>query len=438
MDVTLLKWSLLVLKVFLPITVTAGQQKKLQSISIPSAASNSGELPLPDFDSGWFPLISQHRSYSITNIPHNLGEVPLLVDVRVKVLDGPNKGYIFKATGGVPRDDDENTKYGGVVYIYNDKSFIISSPNAYNALQKVGSAVYTEQGPYYTGPNQQISHSVAVNARAWLAKTLPPPDFKRSVSVKAGNLSLPSENYIEEEHGLNEYPPMVIARLKFTSYETWMSECVGGNFITYTHGGNPPNSYIVYGFNNKMIRVWVDSMFNAFLFVGNDGYQYRPSTKYGTVEMFAWARKSFTPPYMSMVSKLGPGVLNEQLEQTHQTMSTNSFTRAWVRPDTGPNAGFMFEGRGSMASSPYHRDDVCTYGGLVYAYNEHMIRFWRPSDSYNGGLVCVSKGFGYGVNSQLSLDADVLVASWLLPDVFMKYPADFTNIKETCRKTSLP
>ncbi|KAH3750068.1 hypothetical protein DPMN_184584 [Dreissena polymorpha] len=43
--------------------------------------------------------VSTTDSLSTKKFLHGLGEVPLLVDVQVKAIDGPNKGYIFQASG---------------------------------------------------------------------------------------------------------------------------------------------------------------------------------------------------------------------------------------------------------------------------------------------------------------------------------------------------
>lgn len=54
----------------------------------------------PDFQSAWIDIESSDNiAYTTKTVDHGLGEVPLLVDVQVKALDGPNQGYIFQATG---------------------------------------------------------------------------------------------------------------------------------------------------------------------------------------------------------------------------------------------------------------------------------------------------------------------------------------------------
>lgn len=54
----------------------------------------------PDFQSAWIDIESTSDiTYTTKTVDHGLGEVPLLVDVQVRALDGPNQGYIFQASG---------------------------------------------------------------------------------------------------------------------------------------------------------------------------------------------------------------------------------------------------------------------------------------------------------------------------------------------------
>ncbi|KAH3755279.1 hypothetical protein DPMN_189970 [Dreissena polymorpha] len=58
-------------------------------------------MTLPDYESAWTDIASSSNSTSSYKVfSHDLGEVPILVDVQVKAIDGPNKGYIFQASGG--------------------------------------------------------------------------------------------------------------------------------------------------------------------------------------------------------------------------------------------------------------------------------------------------------------------------------------------------
>jgi hypothetical protein len=79
---------------------------------------------------------------------------------------------------------------------------------------------------------------------------------------------------------------------------------------------------------------------------------------------------------------------------------------------SGPNFGYRFPGSGSLAYAKNEQDPVCSYGGLTYSYSIDMLRFWRPNDVNNGGIICISDGFGFGINSQRDLDARVVVSVW--------------------------
>jgi hypothetical protein len=53
-------------------------------------------LPWPDFESGWLPIKNGLEHFARLNIDHGLGEIPVLVDVSVKI-----KEHIFPASGKI-------------------------------------------------------------------------------------------------------------------------------------------------------------------------------------------------------------------------------------------------------------------------------------------------------------------------------------------------
>ena len=56
-------------------------------------------LGFPDYDSGWLLMKSQDNELSTLDVHHGLGQLPALVDVRVKSVSEPNKDFIFKGVG---------------------------------------------------------------------------------------------------------------------------------------------------------------------------------------------------------------------------------------------------------------------------------------------------------------------------------------------------
>lgn len=82
----------------------------------------------PAFDSSWFRMSSQNGVHSFKDIVHGLGVVPSRVEVLIRAINGPNKGYIFSPHGVAPRDDDDRGSYGGLVYAYNEQSVRLWAP----------------------------------------------------------------------------------------------------------------------------------------------------------------------------------------------------------------------------------------------------------------------------------------------------------------------
>ncbi|XP_053406513.1 uncharacterized protein LOC123547932 [Mercenaria mercenaria] len=224
------------------------------------------QFPVPDFESPWILLEAQAGiSKAKKEIDHGLNEVPLIVDVQVKSQDAPNEGYIFQATGGITRDDDEPEPYSGVTYIYDESKVTVCAPQRYNGAMN-GYAIYTEDGDYFIGANSQRSYNVNVRVRAWRKTSLPPADFvKTGIPMEVGNTTNVSDVYLDEVHGFHEYPSMTIVRMNFIDHTrgalTAMSDAVGANFVTYRVKTWRHNSYTVHGVSKDRIRVWIDSQY---------------------------------------------------------------------------------------------------------------------------------------------------------------------------------
>lgn len=95
-------------------------------------------------------------------------------------------------------------------------------------------------------------------------------------------------------------------------------------------------------------------------------------------------------------------------------LSTSTFLLCWqvlIRPKTGANAGFIFEGTGAAPTD----DDDGAYGGVVFAYDATRVRLWAPS-RYNSGsdgrMVRVGGSWGDGQFSSADQTADVRVLAY--------------------------
>lgn len=60
-------------------------------------------------------------------IAHQFNEIPLKVDVQVKLLNGQHE-YVLPGLGSVPKDDDLQGDYGGVAYSYNTTHVMLFVP----------------------------------------------------------------------------------------------------------------------------------------------------------------------------------------------------------------------------------------------------------------------------------------------------------------------
>jgi hypothetical protein len=79
-----------------------------------------------------------------------------------------------------------------------------------------------------------------------------------------------------------------------------------------------------------------------------------------------------------------------------------------VEVEDGPNKGYLFEGVGSAMSNLIDTGgQPCRYGGLIYAYNDTILRIWRPGD-ITGAAVCIPDTMGFGTNSQSSQNGKLI------------------------------
>jgi hypothetical protein len=60
-------------------------------------------------------------------VPHPFNEIPVRVDVQVKVLYDSQE-YIFPGLSSAQRDNDVASEYGDVAYMYNESSVLLYVP----------------------------------------------------------------------------------------------------------------------------------------------------------------------------------------------------------------------------------------------------------------------------------------------------------------------
>lgn len=95
--------------------------------------------------------------------------------------------------------------------------------------------------------------------------------------------------------------------------------------------------------------------------------------------------------------------------------------RVYVRPASGPNAGYVFRG----VSQPMNIDNYNDYGGVVYGYGKASVRLWLPdrnNNRYTGWACHVAEGWGGEVNTCEEHQVDIRVVAWQ-----RKYDADYDS-----------
>lgn len=132
--------------------------------------SDLNRYPRPDYDSGWFPMKSQHNVLSYREVFHDLNGIPSNVKVLIRVPDKPNvhgemSGMIFEGVGAQQNDDDTaNKNYGGVMFGYDKRRVKLWAPNKNNNHK--GGAIVTIGDGWGRGDTWRI-HEADVKVLAW-------------------------------------------------------------------------------------------------------------------------------------------------------------------------------------------------------------------------------------------------------------------------------
>lgn len=373
----------------------------------------------PSFDSGWFYMEAESSS-SFKSVSHNLGEIPLLVDVSVKPIGGPNENFIFKGIGDSSRDDDQDTAYGGVVYIYGNTTVDLYLPKRHNGNANEGKGINTGASPHWTGVNIQQDREVMVRVRCWIAAVLPEPCFKKTgIHLRAGSTH-ESETFNEVTTNIKMLPQLVKVRAKLEdNFVGWYTDAQGSSQASldvlqdyWITGG------MISAFDENRIRVWTSSN-SPFgkLFGVDDGWgvtgTHYGQARSGLVEMYAWC--SIGKIRYKKAFRIGAGVNSEALEQPLAVplveWAQDGFLSVTVKVIDGDNKGFYFDGIGAATHLVTNLGQRCSYGGLVYGYSDTLLRVWRP-DTDQGAIVCIPEKFGTGKHVQAAKNVDVHIAVW--------------------------
>ncbi|XP_045172150.2 uncharacterized protein LOC123534127 [Mercenaria mercenaria] len=370
-----------------------------------------GSLPWPDFESGWLPIKNGLEHVARLNIDHGLGEIPVLVDVSVKIKD-----YIFPASGFRP--DHPKERSGPVVYIYDDMYVNVSTSPIEDPLYRIFPKIPRQ----YEGENLVIMGDANVRIRAWKYSSFPAEDFNLLGIMLKANTSKVSDSYAEVNHNLDEFPCLVVVRMKMHHGDgTIMADGVGSSMQVFADEPDRTNAYLVYGYSNTSFRLWVDSSIYGAIFDGRKHTWFDMVISEGEAEIFAWKCSTITPLYNKRVVTKHtmdevPSWWNVDLDYDLEP----SLIRVSVLAEEpgGANEGFRFPGAmhlGYLAPSEAGNSlKHTTVGGLSYTYKtEYMFNFLQPKRFVNKSTIFIAESFGDGTNSEMSNSESVYIQSFI-------------------------
>lgn len=250
-----------------------------------------------------------------------------------------------------------------------------------------------------------------------------PPDFETSwlpMRSQAG-----TQGYREIFHRLNVDPERVQVLIRPDDnaerrQNTLYFEGLGAGTCDDDSACNDYGG-IVYGWDNNRVRIWAPDRSNGrtsgrsiSIHDGWGANRRNVVVTYVQVLVRVWAsyRRGVEPSHDSNFTMTTSAATNyRQVTHTANTNINSSLPErvmVTVEAVDGPNRGFKFMARGaSMVDNDGSKD----YGGLVFAYNQGVVRLWAPSSS-NGGIIFNNDGWGGERNVQKSRTGRVRVRVW--------------------------
>ena len=233
----------------------------------------------------------------------------------------------------------------------------------------------------------------------------PSPDFEKRITVSAEDY----DSFAEVYHNFNRIPfhVRVYAVAKGGGNAGFRFEGTG---VCQNDGrAKGPFGGIIYGYNDKAIRIWVPSQHGAIAYVGKGwgGNLYPQNSTKAEVVVEAWKEgpdPSFQEEYELDITHKYSYNLAHGLRQLPEMVSI------LVKPARiMDDSAYHFP-----ASSSSQTSSETIYGGVLYGYNQHNITMWTPNRK-TAGCIIVSKYWGNGrfsseVNSQV---CQVKVRLWI-------------------------
>ncbi|XP_069139189.1 uncharacterized protein [Argopecten irradians] len=353
--------------------------------------------------SSWLP-IAAYTNPEVT-YTHGLGEVPIKVDVQVRIRDTTrNKDIIFNAINSGHRGEDDGSEYGGVIYVYNSNEVKMLAPGSSNGAG-TGKLVHLG-GSKYVGPTITGDFSSGhVRVRLWKMCEFAKPAYVSDL-VTLDNTA--EESYKEVFHSVGLAPDLVIVQVHLDN--NWVTDAQGMSFYsqsTTSYGG------VMFAFGKYSIRLWTPtkgsgSASNGVVFNAVDGWGNGGQFMYddaASARIWAWNFGDLENDPIKLLTYLRKLPVDGTSTQS-MSIIDDGFVTVTVQVDVGTNQGYRFYTAGTGPTTDNLGPSVY-YGGVFYGIMDDTLMMWHPDDSETYGCLAMAYGqWGDGNEQQCIKEAD--------------------------------
>lgn len=260
--------------------------------------------------------------------------------------------------------------------------------------------------------------------------TFPKPDFSTNFTLRSQQ---GLKSFKEIHHGLGREPfyVRVYAQPKTGANQGFCFNGIGVNQVDSSH-----TSYggIIYAYNSEYIRVWAPTQPSGHIIFIKDGWgggRYSQQSDEALVVVEIWA--SGPEPNFQIDTVIGNGTkrgsfgeVDHQLRQIPDRVLVRVSPENTVNSKDNPNGGYWFH----PVSFSQNSNPNGSYGGVIFAYNERIIRLWAPDIGINNtGCILIDRGWGGGAYSQRETRCRIHVKVWVNMLPVPSFQTDWFNFK---------
>ncbi|CAG2230487.1 unnamed protein product [Mytilus edulis] len=186
---------------------------------------------------------------------------------------------------------------------------------------------------------------------------------------------------------------------------------------------------VIYIYNTEIVKIIVPeaSTYAGIAYTGSSLYYNGGAIMWftsGKVRVRLWTANDFPLPDFSARTTMDANQLPTFRELTHGLGQYPNMVTVRIELDDG----FMSDGQGStFTGKPEHNS---CYSGLLYGYNETMVRLWVPyhistNNACVGTVCCANDGWS---TSKIEYSGTVHVLAWILDEENHDYDSYYQNI----------